>query len=177
MAEIVSYVSNAAATVAFPRFAEVQRDAAYTARIVRATFAAAVFTAVIAGVFGTIAIPVIFGQRFADSVGPFLLLLPGTASLAIVKMLSAVFVGSGQPGKMTSAAIVALVLTVFLDFALIPGLGAAGAAIASTCAYVAGAATCIWLYRRTSSASLKQLLVLRTDDLRVLVAHRAPGRN
>ena len=53
LAEVVSYVSNAAATVAFPRFAEAVQRPAQVSRIVRSALAAAATTAVLAGVGGT----------------------------------------------------------------------------------------------------------------------------
>jgi O-antigen/teichoic acid export membrane protein len=170
LAEVVSQVSNASATVAFGELARVDGEPTIVARLVRTVLAAAIGTAVLTGIGGVMAIPVVFGDRFAESTAPFLILLPGVVALSVVKMLSAAFVASGNPGRMTIATLVSLGLTITLDIALVPTLGAVGAAIASTAAYAAGAIACVWIQQRSHPGPLALLLVARREDFAL------PGR-
>jgi Na+-driven multidrug efflux pump len=65
---------------------------------------------------------------------------------------------------------VAFVVTIVLDFTLIPAYGFRGAAIASSIAYTfAMAVDLVWVLRN-SSISAGRLLVPRPDDAKLLLA-------
>lgn len=171
VAEVVTYISNAAATVAFPRFAQTD-SLSSVSRTVRLTLFSATAVGLCVASAGAVAIPLVYGPSFSDSVAPFLLLIPGTVALAIVKMLSAFFVAKGRPGQMTTATLLSLGVTVTLDVVLIPPFGPIGAAIASTGAYIVGAVACLWLFRSSFGGDITLMLRPRVEDLRSVLSLR-----
>ncbi len=78
----------------------------------------------------------VFGEEFRPAVKLGLILLPGTAAIAIAMVLGATVVGRGKPAYALYAALAATPLTVVLYAILIPWLDATGAAIASTVSYL-----------------------------------------
>ena len=105
-------------------------------------------TVLAAAALGPIVIPVVFGTAFAASVGPFLLLLPGTMGYVVSSVFSSSLLGASRPGLSSLAAITSLVVGVGLDLALIPAFGAEGAAAAASGAFVAGGFVAILAYRQ-----------------------------
>lgn len=79
--------------------------------------------------------PLVYGEVFLASAVPFRLLMPGIVFACISKMLVLLVVRTGQVKYNALASGAGLLITVVLDLWLIPGYGAAGAAIASTMAY------------------------------------------
>jgi O-antigen/teichoic acid export membrane protein len=79
---------------------------------------------------------------FAPAATAFQLLVPGTLALGLGRMLAGTLAGQGHPLAAAPARLVSLGLTLVLAPLLIPRLGVAGAAVASTVAY-SGAALCL----------------------------------
>jgi O-antigen/teichoic acid export membrane protein len=99
-------------------------------------------------------IPLAFGPEFGDSVGPARLLLPGMAALAIVRVLCHAAAGFGHPEVLTNTTVAGLLLTVPLDFLLIPLMGVSGASVASSLAYSLSGAAAVVLYARMAGLSM-----------------------
>lgn len=79
---------------------------------------------------------------FAPAATAFQLLVPGTLALGLGRMLAGALAGQGHPLAAAPARLVSLGLTLVLAPLLIPRLGIAGAAVASTVAS-SGAALCL----------------------------------
>lgn len=73
--------------------------------------------------------------RYEASLVPFFLLLPGTAALAVTKVLAAYVTGRGSAWDASRVTLLTLAVTASATLALIPLFGLAGAAIASSVAY------------------------------------------
>ncbi len=93
-------------------------------------------------------LPFMFGQAFRAAVVAAQWLVPGMVALTIVRIISYASAGVGKPEYATYTTLVGVLVTVPLDFLLIPRFGITGAAIASTVAYCASAATSLALYMR-----------------------------
>ena len=111
----------------------------------------------------------VYGGGFSEGANALRLLLPGMWSLAIWKMLANDLGGRGRPFYKSSTAAAGVFVTFVLDLVLIPTLGIEGAAIASSAAYAVTAGTMVWLYSRTTGASLSSLFLPSTNDWRRLV--------
>ncbi len=141
LAQLIWLLGTSAATPLLPHIATAPhdtaanaRDAAHLTRIVAgASAAAAAVMALTAGVL----VPLVYGSDFAGSVGPLLLLLPGIVALSPAKVLAGYLAGAGHARLNLIASAAGLPVTICLDLALIPTWGIAGAAIASTAAYIA----------------------------------------
>lgn len=86
------------------------------------------------------ALPLIFGDKFEDSVRPTLLLVPGIVLYGPVAILTIYLsVRKGRAMLTLAGPLVSLVITASLAFLLIPDKGANGAAIASSVGYAVSA--------------------------------------
>jgi len=80
-------------------------------------------------------LPFVYGKQFLPSISPLILLLPGIILGGSTKLFATYFVSNNQVHYNLKATIIGLVLTIILDFILIPQYGTAGAAIATSIAY------------------------------------------
>jgi O-antigen/teichoic acid export membrane protein len=106
----------------------------------------------------------IFGAAFRPSVTPLLWLLPGIVAFSVANVIASYFAGIGKPRLNFYVALAGLAVTVLFDLLLIPALGIAGAAIASTLSYSASTAVIIWLFVRESSLPVRRVLVPTRAD-------------
>ena len=84
---------------------------------------------------GPLLIRIIYTDAFMDAYLPMLALLPGVVLLGSTRVLTNDIAGRGYPQYNSISSAVALILTVALDFLLIPRFGIMGAALASTASY------------------------------------------
>jgi O-antigen/teichoic acid export membrane protein len=122
----------------------VQSGEGEAARLVAKTAGKALlYTAVAAAIVAAAApfvIPAVFGDAFQDATLPLALLMPGVVAYAPVTVLVVYLsVRRGRPRLSLAVSIAAGATTLALSFALIPGLGVNGAALASSLGYLAGA--------------------------------------
>ena len=116
-------------------------------------------------VVGGFAIPILFGPEFSAAVTPMYILLPGMFFLGCGQVVAGNLRGAGRPGVSSLLAGLAVVVTLALDFLLIPRHGIDGAALASTIAYtVLGLAGLIALSRVTK-LPIRSLALVTTRDL------------
>lgn len=165
LAEFLWYIPTAVATILFPRTAaDRQQAATFTPFVARTTL---LFTTVIACALGGLARPIIsfvFGPDFHDAVPALLILLPGVVFLGTGKVLASDLAGQGKPQYGTWAAVLALIVTITFDFLLIPRLGIAGAALASTLSYILSFLVLLVLYIRLSRNTIHAVLVVHNGD-------------
>jgi O-antigen/teichoic acid export membrane protein len=124
-------------------------------------------------------VPLVYGPAFSASVEPLLILLPGIVALAPAKVLASYVAGVGRPALNLVVSLVSLAVTLVLDLLLIPTIGIAGAAIASTAAYLVGAVMTVAVFRRLTRVRARDILLPTVEDLRQLrgaIAAGATGR-
>jgi O-antigen/teichoic acid export membrane protein len=107
----------------------------FTPKVFWAVLAISSLAAVAMGVAGKAIIRLVFSDGFLDAYAPLLALLPGVVLLGAGKVLTNDMAGRGYPLYNSIVAGIALLITLGLDFALIPRMGVLGAALASTAAY------------------------------------------
>jgi O-antigen/teichoic acid export membrane protein len=176
--DVLLYLAAAAATAMVPLVARAD-PAQRTGRVLAAFRAVALVTAIgiaLAAAVGPELIRIVFGAEFHDSAAPFLWLLPGALGFAALSIFSSALVGSSAPGRSSAGPLMSLVLGIALDFALVPPLGASGAAIAASAGLVAGGVVALLLYRRHSPFPLRALVVPELGDADLLRALAQPLR-
>ena len=138
VAELLWYIPNSISSALFPKISsgEVPNPTELTARICRLVLLVTLPGSVLFGFLGVYAIPVLYSAQFQASVTPFLWLLPGVVAVSVTKVISADLSGRGMPQYSTYISIVTLVVTLVLDFVLIPRYAIIGAAVASSVAYI-----------------------------------------
>jgi len=118
-----------------------ERAATLIARSARRALLLTAGVAVIVGAAAPFLIPLLFGEDFADAVGPLAVLLPGVVAYAPVTVLVVYLsVRRGRARLSLAVSAVALVLTSIGSLVFIPVFGTTGAALASTLGYVVGGA-------------------------------------
>jgi O-antigen/teichoic acid export membrane protein len=116
----------------------------------------------------------LYGEVFDPAYYPFLLLLPGTWALGMWKNIMNDLAVRGYPAYKSYTSGVAVILTILLDIALIPGWGIAGAAVASSIAYYAAFGVGLLWYCRITHYYPWDILVPRSEDL-ILVFEKFRG--
>jgi O-antigen/teichoic acid export membrane protein len=166
-AEIIWNLPNAVSSALFPKVSGLDEESGslLTARTCRILILITIPLTLAFGVIGYYLIPVIFGEAFLGSVGPFLLLLPGMIFVLISKILSANLSGRGKPQYAAYTATITLGITILLDIYWIPRLGVPGAAIASTVAYLAGAVSSLFWFQKVSQIHWLQVIIVNAADL------------
>lgn len=133
---------------------------------------------VAAALLGPPLMPLVFGDAFEGSVAPFLWLLPGALGFATLRVFSNALAASSLPGRSSLGPLVSLVVAIVLDLLLIPRLGASGAAMAASAAFLAGGTTALALYRSRTRFQWRDLVPrardVDRDGLRRVVVELLP---
>jgi O-antigen/teichoic acid export membrane protein len=124
----------------------------------------------VAALVGPFLLPFVFGSAYADSVTPFLILLPGALGAVLLAIFTNALVASSAPGLSSLGPLVSLFVGLALDFALIPPFGASGAAAAATAAFFGGGVTALLAYRTRDRFPWRDLVVPQRDDIDILRA-------
>lgn len=173
LAEIIWYVSSAAATVLAPRVAtaEAATSEITTGRVSRVVFTTSLIGALALAVVAPFLIRILFGSAFSPSVVAVWLLLPGIVTLSVARVLSGYLLGRNRLRVDFFASLAGLAMTVVLDLTLIPGHGFVGAAIASSVAYTTTMVVNMWWVVRNSNLTVRTLLVPTRTDVRSLLQY------
>jgi O-antigen/teichoic acid export membrane protein len=155
LAGLLWYFPNAVSFVIFPNAAARKKGESinfpkkvfYTTMIF--TFCGAIGLALV----GKYLITLFYSSSFTPAYIPLLALLPGTMLFGGTKILANEMAGRGYPEYNSFVAGVSLVITIILDFSLIPTHGILGAAFASSISYsFSFVITCViylWLERKS----------------------------
>lgn len=123
------------ATLLFPRVTAEQDASGETTKMVAKYTALVTFICCLAAVPFSFLLPLIYGDAFTDATWLLLILLPGVFLIGLESVLVQHFNALGLPRIIPVYWVVTLVVNIVLVFALVPRLGARGAAIASTVSY------------------------------------------
>lgn len=116
---------------------------------------------------------IVYGDSWRGSVLPFVILLVALLAMVIESPVRNLLLGVGRPWSISAAGFAAMLVNVALNLALLPVLGLAGAALASTVSYWLAAGLMLWLLaRRTDEPVLASLLRPQRDDLVVKLERR-----
>ena len=107
---------------------------------------------------------ILYGVDYLPASLPFTWLMPGIWALSLGKLWAIYLAGSGYPEYGSISSIVSLILTICLDFMLIPKVGIVGAAIASSVAYFVTSLILGWLFVRKTGTPWQELLLLNRTD-------------
>ncbi len=176
MTAVAWVLPQALQTVLFPRAASLD-ESALAGEITSDDSDAAVAKAVRHGVLLTlpaaviiialllVAIPVLYGSKFHDSILLGFVLLPGVLLLGIGKVLSSAIAGRGYPRFTLYIAAISMPLTLGLYFLLIPLYDEWGAAAASSVSYALSALLALVFFRRVTKIGLRRALVPLSEDV------------
>ncbi|MBV9919205.1 MAG: oligosaccharide flippase family protein [Solirubrobacterales bacterium] len=115
-------------------------------------------------ILGPLVIALAYGSKFTPAIAPMLILLPGIWFLGMGVVIQGDLSGRGRPGLSSALAGLAAIVTVALDFALIPPLGVIGAALASVAAYSTFGIASLEALHRVTGISIRELIVPTRAD-------------
>lgn len=158
LAELLRIIPNSVAYVVFPKVAAGDnmdiRRTAFPLYI--KTFVVGSLLAIILFMLSPFLVYFFFGENFSYAISPTRILIAGTALMGANGVISGFNAGIGKPEYNTYAVGVSLVVTVVLDFLLIPRFEIIGASIASAIAYATTAIMLIILFAQDNKRA-KQL--------------------
>lgn len=154
------------AGILFPRIAGSagEEEEAKWLSLVRISNTVFFFGAVIAAVVSAPVIPLLAGEKFDESVLPFICLLPGLLFFCFNIIFAAWFAGKGMLKINLYGSSLCLILVLILDLLLIPKFGIKGAAIASSIAYAAAGIHHLCWFAYYKKESLLSLIVMNRND-------------
>ena len=169
--EILLYLPSATGLALLPVIArssaEAQSDR--TLRAFRILMVITIPGTAIAMAVGTVALPLLFGSQYDDSVSAFLLLAPGAIGYTAMTVFSSAALGIRLPLRSSVGAAAAFVFGLVFLVILVPTYEANGAALAATIAFTAGGVVQVvahWLYEPFPAREL----VPRPTDVRQAIA-------
>jgi O-antigen/teichoic acid export membrane protein len=169
-------IPQALQTVLFPRAASldevamsgelssIESDEA-VARTVRHGVLLTVPAGVLVAALLLVAVPLLYGHRFHETIPLGFVLLPGVLLLGVGKIIGAAVAGRGYPRYALYGVMISAPVTLGFYFALIPPFHEWGAAIASSLSYAVGAALGLVFFRRVTAISLRDTLMPTRGDL------------
>lgn len=173
MAEMVGYVGNAINTALIPKLASGQEELSFssTPKVVRLTLFLTLVAALGLAILGYPLIVLFFGYSFAGAYIPLLFLLPGVVALGGAIVLNGDLMARGKPVYNSIATGISVVLTVALDFSLIPLWGIHGAAIASSLVYMLLLLINYSFYRKESGEKMIHVMLIHRSDFREIFVY------
>jgi O-antigen/teichoic acid export membrane protein len=169
LAEKLWLMSQAASTVLLPRLAELSADDAkrkeLTPFITRWVLLLTLIAALILALVAHWLVMWIFGSDYLGSLVPLWILLPGMVFLAGTRVLANDIAARGRPDVNTYGSIIVVTINVLGNLLLIPPLGLAGAAVATTLAYSVDLIVRVWVYGWFSGNHWTDSLFVRTSDV------------
>jgi O-antigen/teichoic acid export membrane protein len=160
MAEVIFYVPDSLAPIFLQRVASsTVEDADRTlGRVGRLSSLLTILLALALVPMAFVGVHVVL-PLYEPCLPAFYVLLPGTVSLSLAKVMSSYLAGRGRPELISAATMFALVLNVSFNLVLIPRYGIVGASLASLASYSVYATTTLLIASRLSRQSPLSLFV------------------
>lgn len=170
IAELLYYAPQtlAAALTARSLQEEASRGATLTTRVTRLLTAFMLLAAAALSLVARPLVTAVFGPEFGEAATVILILMPGIVIWGVASQPGAYLATHGRLFPKASTATLLINLT--LNLALIPVMGARGAAIATAISYSMISGYIIWTFASTTQTRLRDLLVVRLADVRFAVA-------
>ncbi|MDQ4096973.1 MAG: flippase [Actinomycetota bacterium] len=169
LAELPLRIPDAVGLVLFPKVAATAEDKreSITPLVSRHTVFMTIVSSALLFLFAPLIITVLFGSRFEPATVPARVLLPGGVALALWKILAQDMIARGRPNAYSASALCSLVTIVAGCLLLVPNIGLAGGALASSVAYTAAATSLFVAYRRATGATLRDCVLIWRSDLAI----------
>lgn len=163
MMEVVWLLPSSVGVAIFPEVAEGGHDRGiWTARVCRLSSSVALLLSLAAGVAGTLLI-VLLMPEYRIGLPALWLLLPGTVAMSTSKVIGNDLRARRLPQALLAAMAASVVVTVVGDVALVPLLGASGAAVVSSTAYTVGAVVMVRFFSSATGSRAREVLPERSD--------------
>lgn len=172
LAEKLWLISSAVSTVLLPRLSQLSSDEEtrkkLTPLISRLVLLVTLIGSMVLAIAAYPLVLLIFGDQYTDSVLPLLILLPGIVILGAAKVWANDIAARGRPEINMYVSLITLAANIIGNLVLIPRFGLAGAAAATTLAYLICALVTLMVYIRITSNDWVETLMVNSADLLAL---------
>ena len=120
-------------------------------------------------------LPIVFGDAFAASVRPAMVLIGAGAVLGVGQLLEAGLRGLGHPMDVALSELLGLLVTLITLFLLLRPMGIMGAAIASLLGYSGVLVSLMLMMRRRTGQSIRTIVIPKLSEFKKPVAARQLG--
>lgn len=178
IAELLFFLPTAVGAASLPRLASNRSDASsLTATGLRVAFLLGVPALLGLLLASPLLIVVLYGPRFLPAVLPTVLLLPGAFMYGFAHLTTPYFAATlAKPYICASLSLLSLLVEAAAAFLLIPRLGLAGAALASSMGYASGILGHLLVFKRLSGFSWREALAIRPEDIAAIQESLRRGR-
>lgn len=168
LAELVWVVPSSVGVTVFPEVAGGGHErGTWTARVSRLSTAVCLLLCLVVGVGGTVLIGV-FLPQYTSALPALWLLLPGAVVSSTAKVLGNDLRARGIPQTVLAAMAAGVLVTIVGDIALVPRLGASGAAVVSSAAYALSAFILVRFFTSHTGIRARELLPGPSDSVDAL---------
>jgi O-antigen/teichoic acid export membrane protein len=167
----VTVLAAAVGTLTFQRVSadnSPENRAANTNRILRLLLPLVLVGSTLIAVTAPWVVPFVYGEDFSGAVSALIIILPGLVALTLETVIMNFLAGEGSPPIIYQAPFVALVVNIVANLFVIPRWGIDGAAATSSVCYILVLVTVLWFYTKRTGSTLKDTLILRGEDVRML---------
>ncbi|MFH1074315.1 MAG: polysaccharide biosynthesis C-terminal domain-containing protein [Candidatus Firestonebacteria bacterium] len=166
LAEVLWFIPGSVATVLLPKSSasDEKENNRFTPLVLKATFIITLLFAAVLFIGGSFFIKLLYTEKFLPALSALLILIPGTLIFSIQTVLSSDLVGRGKPGINTVISFIGLVVTLALDFLLIPKFGISGAAWASVASYATTSIITFVVFLKISRLKISSLFTLSKEE-------------
>lgn len=177
-AEALWFISSAVSVVIYARVGMLPRDEAarLTARGMRHSLILIALLGVGMAAVAGVALPLLFGAEYQESVAAFRLLIPGIIVFGLGRIFSTFFTNAlGRPRVPLMIAATSLAVSLPLCALLIPPLGMNGAAIATSVSYTVAIVLALFVFAAETGIPIRDVIVPSREDWNdyVMVVRRA----
>jgi O-antigen/teichoic acid export membrane protein len=169
IAERLWIISQAVATVLFPRISSLVNDDEkneITSIVNRNIFALSIISGIVVYFISEPLIYLLFGIEYLDSSKVLKFLLPGIVLFTISRILSNDIAGRGKPEINTYISIFTALSNIIMNIMLIPVYGVNGAAIATSISYSLDAAIRIIYFKKLTKQYYHYIIFIQKNDIR-----------
>jgi len=170
VSEMLWYIPKSIGSILFNKIAlssEQRESNNFTAFICRN----ALFLLTILGLFllltNKIIIELFYGAEYLPSISALLILIPGIIISGIKGLLVSYVNGIGKPIISTISAFIGLGINLPLNYLLIPKIGIAGAALATTISYIISSIYLLLFFKKISNLPYKDIVLINHNDITV----------
>ena len=172
VATLLWFIPDTIGIVLFPTLSSTKNESeihSISAKVCRNSLFCVAIGAFSLALLGSYLIEFFYGSPYYRSVKPMLLILPGIVAMSGYKILTRDFSSRNRQQIPIIVAFLSLVINIILNFIWIPKFGIEGASLASTVAYFFAVSVLILFFKSESKILLKDILIIRKDDLKFFV--------
>lgn len=138
--------------------------------ICRNTLFLTLITSVVLFILSKFLITLLFGQEYLPAVEPLWILLPGVVALSVCKVLCNEITGRGKPRINLMASAISLAVNIPMNAILIPRMGMAGAAIATSVSYTITSVFVLIVFGKLTGNKIIDIILIKKSDFKLYLS-------